>query len=472
MSINTLQFYNFTQLAEANDKFRKALLKTLKNFKFQEVNENKKPMPNVEELLQKFLEEPMTAWAKNTSAVVVIDALDELDDTPENINLLLGTFLCLSNVKLFVTSRPEIKVDLKSIFPAHSKMNSAAVTPDGRTVVTGSSDNQVNVWSARTGYCAGTLNHSKYRNSVSISSDGTTIVSADADTVKVWETQSGTNGATLLGHSYVNSIAISSDGQTIVSGSMDGTVKVWNTQTRECYKILEHGAAVTLVALSCDGKTIAFIAKTEDWQSHSRVIWAWDIESGHKTEISYHNDVTAVAVAADGKTIVFCAWGDIDYGRVYVMDIDSRTVSWSCSDVADSIAITPDVNTLIYTVRNSEDSNFVVWDMRSHKCTATQKVQSFEVSSIAFTSDGTATIALCSEESTIALWNLQSETCMVALESLSDRAGSVTLPIDKKNIVSNLKSKTVNTETELCMVSLGCASLNGRVCNSDDICAS
>ncbi|TPX66522.1 hypothetical protein CcCBS67573_g07802 [Chytriomyces confervae] len=98
--IQTIAF----ELAEFNDPFRTALIR-----KLESVNKNKKDMPEIEMLLHKFIKEPMKAWPDTTPAVVVIDALDEIKDTPENINLLLGAFLHRSSVKLFITSRPEIK---------------------------------------------------------------------------------------------------------------------------------------------------------------------------------------------------------------------------------------------------------------------------------------------------------------------------------------------------------------------------
>ncbi|KAJ3237975.1 hypothetical protein HDU81_008583 [Chytriomyces hyalinus] len=102
--IQTIAF----ELAMINVPFRTELVKTLESCKFQDVNENRKTI-QIQELLRIFIQEPMKAWPKNTPAVVVIDVLDEIKDTIENINWLIDAFLNLSTVKLFITSRPEIK---------------------------------------------------------------------------------------------------------------------------------------------------------------------------------------------------------------------------------------------------------------------------------------------------------------------------------------------------------------------------
>ncbi|KAI8822723.1 hypothetical protein BJ741DRAFT_672291 [Chytriomyces cf. hyalinus JEL632] len=117
--IQTIAF----ELANVNDQFRTSLIKTLEDWGFQDVNESKKAMPNTEKLLQLFL--PMEAWPKTISVVVVIDALDEIKNIGEDIHLLLGTFLHLDSVKLFITSRPEIKAKSMELSTATKKSSVA-----------------------------------------------------------------------------------------------------------------------------------------------------------------------------------------------------------------------------------------------------------------------------------------------------------------------------------------------------------
>ena len=72
--------------------------------------------------------------------------------------------------------------------------------------------------------------HSGWVNSVVISPDGKTIVSGSDDkTVRLWDIETGKEIRRLQGHTDdVNSVAISADGQTIVSGSSDGEIKIWD----------------------------------------------------------------------------------------------------------------------------------------------------------------------------------------------------------------------------------------------------
>jgi WD40 repeat protein len=72
--------------------------------------------------------------------------------------------------------------------------------------------------------------HTGWVWSVAFSPDGKHIVSGSSDhTLRIWDTQSGTAvGESLEGHTgSVQSVAFSSDGKHIVSGSDDHTVQIW-----------------------------------------------------------------------------------------------------------------------------------------------------------------------------------------------------------------------------------------------------
>ncbi|MEM9265282.1 MAG: hypothetical protein AAGA46_07135 [Cyanobacteria bacterium P01_F01_bin.13] len=67
-------------------------------------------------------------------------------------------------------------------------------------------------------------------SSVAISADGNTIVSGSSDnTVRLWDPlKTHLIGEPFEGHrSSVSSVAISADGNTIVSGSVDKTMRLW-----------------------------------------------------------------------------------------------------------------------------------------------------------------------------------------------------------------------------------------------------
>ena len=72
-------------------------------------------------------------------------------------------------------------------------ISSSALTPDGKTLVTASSDNTLRIWDPICGVCRQTLfGHEKGVYSVTISPDGQNILSCSADkTLRLWNIDSG-----------------------------------------------------------------------------------------------------------------------------------------------------------------------------------------------------------------------------------------------------------------------------------------
>ena len=104
-----------------------------------------------------------------------------------------------------------------------------AYSPDGTRLAVASS---IGIWfyDAETGEALdGFIRHTSYVSSAAFSPDGKTLASGSFDgTVYLWDAQTGKNIKTLTGHTWqVESVAFSPDGETLASGSFDGTVLLW-----------------------------------------------------------------------------------------------------------------------------------------------------------------------------------------------------------------------------------------------------
>lgn len=104
-----------------------------------------------------------------------------------------------------------------------------AISPDGKIIASGGSDQPINLWDADTGKLLRTLTeHAGSVYSVAFSPDGKTFASGGDDhKIRIWEFQTGKLLETLEHLGPVQSIGFSPDGQTLVSGSADATVKIW-----------------------------------------------------------------------------------------------------------------------------------------------------------------------------------------------------------------------------------------------------
>ena len=108
---------------------------------------------------------------------------------------------------------------------------SVAYSPDGRHIISGSSDHTIRIWDAKTGTPVGDplVGHTELVSSVAYSPNGRHIISGSHDhTIRIWDAETGASVGNPLGEhtDSVQSIAYSSNGKHIVSGSYGNSTHV------------------------------------------------------------------------------------------------------------------------------------------------------------------------------------------------------------------------------------------------------
>jgi Tol biopolymer transport system component len=238
---------------------------------------------------------------------------------------------------------------------------SVAFSPDGKRMVTGSSDNTARVWDLSGATPTATVleGHRGSVSSVAFSPDGKRVVTGSSDnTARVWDLSGATPAATVLeGHrGSVNRVAFSPDGKRVVTGSEDNTARVWDLSgATPAATVLEgHRGGVWSVAFSPDGKRVV----TGSYDNTARV---WDLSGATPTATvleGHRGSVWSVAFSPDGRRVVT---GSND-NTARVWDLTGLTPGTTVLEghrlAVQSVAFSPDGKRV---VTGSDDSTARVW---------------------------------------------------------------------------------------------------------------
>jgi len=190
---------------------------------------------------------------------------------------------------------------LHKIGITHTKLNSAAISPDGKHIAAVGDDRLVQIWNTSTGKVVKTLkgilnnendgglgldpesrwqfNISRYinfRDNIKISPDEKYIAKGHVGSVvQLWDLMKGRVVRTFEGHEKaVLCFEFSKDGKYLFTGSGDRTVKMWEVATGKIIKTFEgHRDLVFELAISDNGKYLI----SGGWDATAIL---WDIEEG------------------------------------------------------------------------------------------------------------------------------------------------------------------------------------------------
>jgi len=278
------------------------------------------------------------------------------------------------------------KYNIPKVLKGHDDHVITSLQFHGDTIVSGSDDNTLKVWSATSGKCLRTL--VGHKGGVWASQmRGNTIISGSTDrTLKVWNADTGECVHTLFGHSStVRCLAL--HGNTVVSGSRDATLRMWDVTMGTCtHQLVGHLAAVRCVCY--DGNRVVSGA-------YDFIVKVWD----PNTETCTHS--------LHGHT-----------NRVYSLQFDGR-----------------------YIVSGSLDTSIRVWDASTGRCLH-QLLGHQSLTSGMQLKDNI--LVSGNADSTVKIWNILTGKCLTTLEGDSKHESAVTsLQLHGKFVVTSSDDGTV-----------------------------
>jgi len=323
-------------------------------------------------------------------------------------------------------------------------VSASAISPDGKTLVTGCQDKTARLWEIGTWKASYTLQHEGGVQVVRFSPDGQLILTAANDLARIWSTSTGKQINALRHDSMVATAAFSPDGKTIATGCYDKTTRIWDLQTgKQVGAPLRHEDVVLSVAFDSQGEFVVTASgnNVRLWRlslshltgrflphkqpvtylrlgANKRVVtWGenlpvqiWNIESltrvgtPLKHEADFNNN--AVRFSTDGKTIVTVTPG----GEVQLWDATNGKPVGDTIKHGDgivTIALSSD-GKMVATA--SRDKTARLWDATTGEPIGAPLVHNATVSKIAFNHNGTSVLTVaCDKIENVYLWNTKTQ---------------------------------------------------------------
>jgi WD40 repeat protein len=198
---------------------------------------------------------------------------------------------------------------LHSLYGHEGEIDAIAISPDKKTLASGSHDKTIKIWNLQTGKLICTFGslltwgaHKETVSCVAFSPDGQTLISGSYDgTIKFWNLQTRDKPRTFKTSLGVKAIALSRDGQLLASTNWDGKIRLWSIYSGDVLHVLEgHSYSVDCFTFSPDGRTLASAG------SYDKTIKLWNVHTGNElhTLIGNDNSVSCLAFSWDGQTLV------------------------------------------------------------------------------------------------------------------------------------------------------------------------
>ncbi len=276
--------------------------------------------------------------------------------------------------------------------------------------------------------------HTSWVRSAAFSPDGTRIVSgSEGGDAMVWDPSTGTSVA-LKGHkSLIWSATFSQDGSKVLTASYDGMARLWDAGSGSCLLRLEgHSEPVRSARFSPDAKRVV----TSSWDGTARV---WDAGKGQTLLIlkGHTGDVKFADFSSDGRVIVTASqdctarlWNAATGETIHVLRGHAHQVQFAC--------FSPD-DRRILTV--SDDHNGIIWDAKTGENLSTLKGHMLSVRTAAFSSDG-ARIVTTSDDETARIWDATTGKIVAVLAGHTDWVSSAQFSPDGTRVVTASKDST------------------------------
>lgn len=289
------------------------------------------------------------------------------------------------------------------------EVTALAISPGGRILASGSSDNAIRFWSLETGELLHTFagrslwtgdGHCGGISTLTFSPDGETLASGSDDgTIKWWDLTTRKLIYTLPGHGWgISAISFSTKGYVLACGSRDGLIQIWDLdRERLITDLAKHQDQVSALVFVPQRRMLIS-------SSHDKTICLWDLQTREltKTLLGHVDRISSIALSQNNRTLVSSSWDktvklwDLEFG-------EQRKVIAAHKRPVTCLALHP---TQPVFASGSEDSTIKLWDVETGDRLSTLK-SFWGINALVFSPNGQVLVSGGADE-LIKLWRKRS----------------------------------------------------------------
>lgn len=307
-------------------------------------------------------------------------------------------------------------------------LSSAALSNNGKFVLTGSYENTVKLWDVATGKLLKTLKgHKGYLVSLSFSNDDTKIVSVDSyRNIIIWNTDTGKNLYDFKNIDFSGYVCFAPDDNGIFYAGF-GKVFLYDIESRKIIKsYIDEDDYNAKIAVSYNKKMIATVG-TE------RRIIIWDIATCKQiTKIVGHNsEIQDVVFTKDDKYVITCSRDK----TIKIWEIKTGKEIKSFSGHGDyiwSINLSKDGK---YLISSGQDKKINLWDIKKGALIKTFSGHREGVLASYFIESDSKLVSI-GFDNNIKYWDIQSGSVVRNIDKKADMIESCAISKDNRYVIT------------------------------------
>ena len=308
-----------------------------------------------------------------------------------------------------------------------SNFSGLAVSPDGKTFVTGMSNGLIVLWDSATGTQKATIQNDTYLHAMAWSPDSQKFAAVlDSGYLMVWDAGDGSQVAKIDTDSdSPNVIQWSPDGKSIAGGTgYTREVSVWNVQTGKITSIAHFFPEMNWVSSLTWSQDSSLILAGSSWVScyenctatFGGMMVLFDAHSGEpKWQIDAGNQVHSLALSPDGTQVL--AWVGFDSFKLYHMSDGSLSRSFPANGLVGAFWL-PDGKRLLSL---DGGDNLALWDLAGAALSSVHLDGYYNFANLAWSPDGSE-LAASQWNGPVAIWDRASGK-LVRTVGTADAAG-------------------------------------------------